>query len=68
MFDISNGVYYLFGPSFCMSSEGEFLFKNTSFCMIYNPHDDSKRFPGKSNYYHLEEAQLYIDSLVWKSL
>ncbi|KAK4732769.1 hypothetical protein R3W88_025757 [Solanum pinnatisectum] len=53
MFNISDGVYYLFGPSFCMSSEGEFLFKNTSFFMIYNPHDDSKRFPRMSNYDHL---------------
>ncbi|KAG5588567.1 hypothetical protein H5410_049001 [Solanum commersonii] len=46
-----------------MSSEGEILFKNTSFFMIYNPHDDSKRFPRKSNYDHLQEAQLYIESL-----
>ncbi|KAG5594931.1 hypothetical protein H5410_036163, partial [Solanum commersonii] len=48
---------------FNSSDRGTFLFKNISFFMIYNPHDDSKRFPRKSNYHHLQEAQLYIESL-----
>ncbi|CAN4120765.1 unnamed protein product [Withania somnifera] len=56
--------YSMFSPPFCMSSEGEFLFKNGSF-MIYNPNDDSMRSPNVTNCDHLLEAKLYIESLVW---
>ncbi|KAM3249614.1 F-box/kelch-repeat protein like [Capsicum annuum] len=57
--------YSLFGPPFSMSSEGEILFRNDSVFMIYNPNDDSIRFPEVSNCGPLVEATLYIESLVW---
>lgn len=57
--------YSLFGPPFCMSSEGEILFKNGSVFMIYNLKDDSMRSSKVTNCGHLVEANLYIESLVW---
>ncbi|PHT71081.1 hypothetical protein T459_26185 [Capsicum annuum] len=60
-----NMGYSVFGPPFCMSSEGEILFRNDSVFMIYNPNDDSIRFPKVSNFGPLVEATLYIESLVW---
>ncbi|KAG5620686.1 hypothetical protein H5410_005904 [Solanum commersonii] len=45
MFNIMYTGYHSFGTPFCMSSEGEFLFENILFFMIYNPSNDSKRFP-----------------------
>ncbi|PHT39264.1 hypothetical protein CQW23_22837 [Capsicum baccatum] len=53
------------GPSFCMSSEGETLIRNDSVFMIYNPNDDSIRFPKVSNFGPLLEAMLFVESLIW---
>ncbi|PHU05607.1 hypothetical protein BC332_26429 [Capsicum chinense] len=60
-----NMGYSVFGPPFCLSSEGEISFRNDSVFMIYNPNDDSIRFPKVSNFGPLVEATLYIESLVW---
>ncbi|PHT36737.1 hypothetical protein CQW23_24437 [Capsicum baccatum] len=60
-----NMGYSVFGPPFCMSSEGKILLRNDSVFMIYNPNDDSIRFPKVSNFGPLVEATLYVESLVW---
>ncbi|KAM3327087.1 hypothetical protein P3S67_002213 [Capsicum chacoense] len=60
-----NMGYSVLGPPFCMSSEGEILFRNDSVFMIYNPNDDSIRFPKVSNFGPLLEAMLFVESLIW---
>ncbi|KAH0709555.1 hypothetical protein KY284_010982 [Solanum tuberosum] len=65
MFNIKYVGYNLFGPHFSLSSEGEILFKIGSIFVIYNPNDDSMRFPKVSNCGHLVDAKLYIESLIW---
>ncbi|KAM3356972.1 F-box/kelch-repeat protein like [Capsicum galapagoense] len=61
-----NMGYSVFGSPFCMSSEGEILFRNDSVFMIYNPNDDdSIRFPKVSNFGPLVEAMLFVQSLSW---
>ncbi|XP_019256262.1 PREDICTED: F-box/kelch-repeat protein At3g23880-like [Nicotiana attenuata] len=42
---------YLFHPPFYISNEGGILFEIGSIFMIYNPMDDSIRYPGVTNYY-----------------
>ena len=65
MFNFKCVGYSFFGPHFCMSSEGEILFKNGSNIIICNPKDDSMRFQEVTNCGQLVDAKLYIESLVW---
>ncbi|XP_049410343.1 F-box/kelch-repeat protein At3g23880-like [Solanum stenotomum] len=58
---------YLFSPSFCLSNTGEILVIFGSVFMIYNPKDDSTRYPksvdvGDGNFG--VEAEIYFESLV----
>ncbi|XP_049406056.1 F-box/kelch-repeat protein At3g23880-like [Solanum stenotomum] len=65
MFNIRCVGYSFFGPHFCISSEGEILFKNGSNIIICNPKDDSMQFQEVTNCGQLVDAKLYIESLVW---
>ncbi|KAK6787471.1 hypothetical protein RDI58_015996 [Solanum bulbocastanum] len=58
---------YLFSPPFCLSNTDEILVIFGSVFMIYNPKDDSTRYPkyvdvGDGNFG--VEAKIYFESLV----
>ncbi|XP_060203723.1 F-box/kelch-repeat protein At3g23880-like [Lycium barbarum] len=52
-------------PPFCMSSEGEILFEHGLTFIIYNPKDDSFRYPTVTNCDSFYWENMYIESLVW---
>ncbi|XP_059304733.1 F-box/kelch-repeat protein At3g23880-like [Lycium ferocissimum] len=54
----------LYAP-FCMSSEGEILLEVGSTFIIYNPKDDSIRYPKVTNCDSFYWKNTYIESLVW---
>ncbi|XP_059284953.1 F-box/kelch-repeat protein At3g23880-like [Lycium ferocissimum] len=55
---------YLFSQSFYLSKRGEFLLVFESTFMIYNPKDNSLRFPKCPKFGCALSAEIYIESLV----
>ncbi|XP_060181742.1 F-box/kelch-repeat protein At3g23880-like [Lycium barbarum] len=55
---------YMFSPPLCVSNKGEILLVFGSIFMIYNPDDDSIRYPEVTNFDACLEAEIYIETLV----
>ncbi|XP_006360353.1 F-box/kelch-repeat protein At3g23880-like [Solanum tuberosum] len=55
---------YMFSPPLCMSKKGEILLVFGSIFMIYNPSDDSIRYPEVTNFDACLEAEIYTESLI----
>ncbi|PHT39069.1 hypothetical protein CQW23_22642 [Capsicum baccatum] len=55
---------FLFSPPLCVSNKGEILLVFGSIFMIYNPNDDSIKYPELNNFDACLEAEIYIESLI----
>ncbi|CAN4090921.1 unnamed protein product [Withania somnifera] len=55
---------YMFSPPLCLSNKGEILLVFGSIFMIYNPNDESIRYPEVINFDACLETEIYTESLI----